>query len=187
MDQHDAENRFARKRGQRLAEPRELRVADPAGRHERRRRHRGRKPDQHERAAPANEGISAGAVVAMHEVAPLAFRLCCCRAHIGVVIAGDHRHVGWRAERRQPGAADEFLRERDIGEVAGDSDGAGRLRFQVGDDLGQHGRIVDEAPPPLPVDVAGQPLADEFAPARRRQRRQMRVGEMGEGKHRFGD
>src|ERR1019366_9273467 len=34
-------------------------------------------------------------------------------------------------------------------------------------------------------DIAGHALAEQFAPARLRQRRQMRVGEMGEGEHLF--
>jgi len=141
------------------------------------RRHRGRKPDQGERAAPAYEGKSARRRRPMHKSRPIGVpALLLPREHRRRDCRGLPVHVGWSAERRQPGAAaDEFLRERDIGEVAGDSDGAGRLRVQVGDDLGQHGRIVDEAAPPLPVDVAGHPLADEFAPARRRQRRQMRA------------
>jgi hypothetical protein len=40
---------------------------------------------------------------------------------------------------------------------------------------------MDEAPPAPPINVAGAALADELAPTRLGQRRQMRVGEMGEG------
>ena len=98
------------------------------------------------------------------------------------MIAGDDGHLGGRAQRFQQGAAvHEFLRQRDIGEVAGDRDVVGLLRLQVGDDLAQHLGVVDEAAIALPVDIAGDPLADQLGDARRRQRRQMRVGEMGEG------
>src|SRR5262245_49057972 len=57
------------------------------------------------------------------------------------------------------------------------------LCLGIGDDRGKRGRIVDESPFFLPVDVAGDTLADQFGPARRRQRREVRIGKMGEGEH----
>ena len=50
---------------------------------------------------------------------------------------------------------------------------AGRIRFE-------DTAVVDGAPPQLPIEIAGDALADQFAKARPRQRRQMRVGQMSE-------
>ena len=121
-------------------------------------------------------------VVVAHMCAPGVLRQHFRAAHIDVVIAGNERHVLGGAEAVEPMApARELLGQRDIGEIAGDRDVVRRLLLQIGDDLVQHGAIMDEAPPAPPIDVAGGPLADKLAPARLRQRRQMRVGEMGEG------
>ena len=92
------------------------------------------------------------------------------------------------AQAFQPvAAARKFGRQRDIGNIAGDRDVVGCLRLDVGDDRRERRRIVNEAALALPVDVAGHALADQLAPARRRQRREMRVGKMREGEHRCRD
>ena len=145
-------------------------------------RHRGRQADERQRPAPAQIGETRR-IVAEHIGTPGARSVNERAAHIGVVIAGHQAHVLRVAQSFQPDApARELFRQRDIGKVAGASDVVSLLRLQVGDDLGQHAGVVDEAAPALPVDVAGQPLIEQLGPVRRRQRRQMRIGEMGEGR-----
>jgi hypothetical protein len=42
---------------------------------------------------------------------------------------------------------------------------------------------MNEMPAAPPVDVAGDALAQQFAPSRSRERTEVDVGEMGEGEH----
>jgi hypothetical protein len=53
-----------------------------------------------------------------------------------------------------------------VDEVAGDRDMVGGLRFEVGDDAREHVGFVDQAAFALPVEVAGEALADEFGKPR---------------------
>ena len=56
------------------------------------------------------------------------------------------------------------------------------MRLHVGDDVRQRAHVMDKRPPASPIEVAGDALADELAPARARQRSDMGVGQMGETK-----
>jgi len=97
------------------------------------------------------------------------------------VVAGHQGDVVRAAEGRQPvGGALELDRQGDVHQVAGDGDMVGPGGLEVGDDAGQRlGPVQAHAAAP-PVEVAGQPLAQKLAGARRRHR-QVRIGEMGEG------
>ena len=104
---------------------------------------------------------------------------------IGVVIAGDRRHVARRPEMMQPfRRAHEFLGQPEIDQIAGHRD---VVRLPLDDVAGQ--KVEDlaamhELPPAMPVDITEDALAHELATPRPRHRAQMNVGEMGEGEHR---
>jgi hypothetical protein len=104
-------------------------------------------------------------------------------AHIGVVIAGDHRDPVRCADALQPRPRRRKLRlEREVDEVAGDRDVIRRLRLHVRHQRVEHLAAMDLMAIARPVEIAERALAREIAQPRRGQRRQMRIGQMGQGK-----
>src|SRR5581483_3446567 len=95
-------------------------------------------------------------------------------------------HAFRRADAFQPGPSGrEFGLKRDVGDIAGQRDVIGILHLQIGDQAVEDGAIMNKAAVAPPVDVAGDPLVHKLAQARPRQRRQMRIGQVGEGEHRL--
>ena len=181
MDRHHAEQAFVFERIEQRAQFLQLRFADLARRHERRGDHTARHADQRKRSAPPRIG-KAFAGIAAHMRAPFARGHVGAAGDINVVIAWDEADVVRRSEARQPVAAARiFRRQADIGDVTGDGDMVRLLRLHIGDEPRQHRAVMHQMPLAPPVQPAGQPLAGQFTQARRRQRRQMRIGQMGEG------
>ena len=100
MDQDDAEQLLLLQRGQSVAKPCELLLAEPSGRRERQRRHRGGQSDQRHLAAPAHERKRLAGVAA-HVVAPILRGAARDGADIGVVVAGHERRVVRRGQARR--------------------------------------------------------------------------------------
>ena len=106
------------------------------------------------------------------------------RPHIGVVIAGHERHVLRCAEAGEKGGgAGKLGGQADIDEVAEDGDVVRLPRAEVALDRCEGGRVVMHRAAQAPVHIADEALADELGGARLGQRRQMRIGEMGEREH----
>ena len=104
--------------------------------------------------------------------------------HIGVVIAGDRRHLARGAEMMQPfGGAHEFLRQAEIDEIAGHGDVVRLLLDDVAGDEVEDLAPMHVFPPAMPIDVAEHALAQQLAAPGARHRAQMDVGQMGEGEH----
>jgi hypothetical protein len=117
--------------------------------------------------------------VAAHVVAPVREGGGDAAAHIGVVVAGNQRHIGRRAERIEPHPRRRiFGRQRQIDEIAGDGDVVRLLRLEVGDDARQHLGLMDRLALAPPVDEAGHALADQLVEPRRRQWRKMWIRQM---------
>ena len=84
------------------------------------------------------------------------------------------------AESFQPVAGGrKFGLEADVEDIASHGDMAGALRLEIGDKPVQHVHVVDEMAPAGPIDIAGQPFAQQFAFSRSRQRADMSIGQMG--------
>ena len=183
VDQHHAKQAFLFHARKNRGERRKLPLADPACRAERRGGDAAVQADQRERSAPAHER-EAFAGVAAHERAPLLQRARHARAHVDVVIAGHGADTLGRVEALQPRAANcKFFRQRDVGNVAGDGDVVWILFVQVCGKRVERGAGMDQVPPAPPIYVAGHALADQLVRPRRRQWREMDVGEVGEGEH----
>ena len=101
-------------------------------------------------------------------------------AHIGVVIARHEAHVMGIAQGPQPGGGQRKLGgQADVEHIPGHHDVVRLVGPHVRHQPRQHIHVMD-AIAALPVDVAGQPLADQLARARLRQRSDMGVGKMGD-------
>ena len=134
-------------------------------------------------AAPA-QIRKALAVVAFHIRAPMLAAGRRRAPHIEIVIAGHDRDLRRLAERMQEGAGvEEFRRQRDVDEIAGERDLVRRLRLQVGDQIGQGLHAVDRLAPPMPVEEAERALARELAHAGAGQGADMRIGKVRENGH----
>ena len=171
---------------QRLGERLGLGFADPARRHQRRGGHGARHADQRHRLADADERETGrAAVVAGHERRPCLGVVADGAGQVGIVIAGDDGDVPLLAERCKPGAGGVDLRRQpDIDQVAGDRDVVRLRAAEVVDQRDEAGRTERCGTPAPPVGVAEGALRGEVAPADRRQRPEMRIGEMGESEHR---
>ena len=159
----------------------ELRAAEPASRHQRRRRHRRGHADQRQRSTAAQErkrsALRGGGVAQV--IAEVAGETVPGRAHIGVVVAGNDGDVFRRADAFEPDARrGEFRVEGEIDEIAGHGDMVRPLRLHVGDQRIQHVAPVIFVAVTGPVKITERALAGEIAQARRRQRRQMRIRQM---------
>ena len=190
MDQHHPEQPLLAEFVELAAEPFELRMADPAGRHEGLGGNGSGDADQRHVAAPAHEGEGMGGgdvatrPIAAHIIAPVQERVMGGGTHIGVVIAGHDGNVGAGAqnlEEAQRGVV--LVRQADIHQIAGHRDMIGRLLLDVGEQ--QVDRIGGESVPaaPAPVQHAEDPLACQFVEPGAGQRPEMGIGEMGEHKH----
>src|SRR3954463_8750436 len=91
MDQHDAKHLLAFELCQEFAKTWKLVAVQAPSRGERQRRQRGGKADQRQRPPPPEER-EALAVVAAHEVGPMALRELFGRTHVGIVVSGHHRY-----------------------------------------------------------------------------------------------
>src|SRR4051812_35358971 len=58
---------------------------------------------------------------------------------------------------------------------------AGLLLLQIRNERIERGAVVDQVPAAPPIEITGDALADQIAPARPGQRAEVDVGEMGEG------
>jgi hypothetical protein len=107
------------------------------------------------------------------------------RANISVVIAGnDGDPIGF-ADVSQPRQRwREFRLQREIDQVAGDGDVVGPLRMQVRDQRIEHLAPLIFMASARPVEIAERALARELGHPRRRQGRQMRIGQMRQRKGR---
>ena len=95
------------------------------------------------------------------------------------MIAGNDSDLLRRADAFEPGLRGLELRlQRQIDEIAGDRDVVRPLRLHVGDQRIQHLAAVIFVAVAGPVEIAERALAGEIADTRRRQRRQMRIGQM---------
>ena len=103
---------------------------------------------------------------------------------VGVVISGHEADILPRLpERPQPCLGQRILAgQADVEDVAGHRDMIRVLIAEIGDESRQHLHVVGGGAPPLPVDVAGNPLADEIATPRMRQRSDMGIREVSEQK-----
>ena len=102
------------------------------------------------------------------------------RAHIRVVIAGNERHVIAAARPRQEKRAPRRTRP-----AARHSPDRRSPRCDPGRCAAMSARIASSAssamlvaPPPMPIGKTDRAFADEFAQARTRNRRQMRIGKV---------
>ena len=97
------------------------------------------------------------------------------------MIAGHDRDALGRADAFQPGPGRfEFGSQRQVDEIAGDRDLIRRLRLHVRQQRVEHVAAMEFVAVAGPVEVAERALAGEIAKPRRRQRRQMRIGQMGQ-------
>ena len=102
-------------------------------------------------------------------------------ADIGIVIAGNDADAVRRADALQPRLRRrEFCFQRQVDQIAGDRDVVRLLRLQVRDQRIEHLAAMEFLPVALPVEIAERAFAREIAQAARRQRRQMRIGQMGQ-------
>src|SRR5690349_10383320 len=105
MDEHDSEGAGVLVEESR--EPPELRCAEPPGRAKRQGRNRRADSDQGDWFASAHEWKPWRCIgrhgVATHIVGPMSLRVAPLRPHIGVMVAGDHGDVSWRAEPLEEG------------------------------------------------------------------------------------
>ena len=120
-----------------------------------------------------------------HELAPVLRGPAGGTADVGVVIARHERHVlRVPSVSSQLRRAREFGIERDVHEIAGHRDVVRRLRLHVGHDRVEHVGVVMAVALAVPVDDAEPALVDQLAQARRRDRAEVRVGQVGEHEHR---
>ena len=105
MHQQHPEGVLGRQIRQMPIERIELRAAEPARRHQRRRRHRRGYADQRQRPAPAHERKrrAVGLGIAAQIVREGAGEMMPRGAHIGVVIAGNDGDLLRRADAFEPG------------------------------------------------------------------------------------
>ena len=100
------------------------------------------------------------------------------------MVAGDDGHVFGAADFSQPlSCLLEFGGETEIGEVAGHRNVVGTSRPQVGRERLQHRRPKDHAMAPLPIGEADQPFEPDFPKGERRQRPEVRIGDVSEDSH----
>ena len=94
------------------------------------------------------------------------------------------REDGGLAERLEPVVRGVDLGvERQVHHVAGNNGEVWILLTHVAHEAGQTIAIEGPFALDLPVQIAGNPLAEQFAGANRGQGRQMDIGEVGEGDH----
>jgi hypothetical protein len=85
----------------------------------------------------------------------------------------------WCADARQPGLRRlEFGLQRQVDEIAGHRDMIGALRLHVRNQRVEHVAAVIFVTVACPVEIAERAFSREVAQPRRRQRRQMRIGQM---------
>ena len=105
---------------------------------------------------------------------------------ISVVIARNDCDAVRRADALQPFQRRRKLRlQREIDQVAGDRDLIRRLRLDVQHQRIEHVAAMEFPAIARPIEIAERALAGEFAQPQARQRRKMRIGQMGqhEGGH----
>ncbi|MGY3361090.1 hypothetical protein ACVWZK_007753 [Bradyrhizobium sp. GM0.4] len=164
-----------------LFERRELFASERACRHQRQGGHRRGQADQCERPAPAQARKADTAIVARKIGREGFAEAMKGSADISVVIAGNRGDAVGRTDAVEPGARRRELRlQRQIDEIACDRDVVGTLRLHVGDKGVEHLAALVFVTVARPVDIAERALAGELDQPRLRQRRQMRVGQMGE-------
>ncbi len=95
------------------------------------------------------------------------------------MIAGNDGDCVRLAEPREPrcGLA-EFLRQAEMGEIAGYRDVVEVFRVQIGAERIQHVGPVLVAPPQPPRNVAEDPFVEQCARAHAFERRQMQIGQV---------
>ena len=191
MDQHHAEHRLARERDQDLGEPRELLAAEPAGRHERAGRHRGGQADDRERAAPAHERErrvpprqrGSGPRACSRPSAARRIRPCGgCRRRDCPARASRRSGVPTCASQRAAAAnsaSSEMFTRSPVTAMW-----SGLLRVHVAHDRVEHVGAVMAVALAVPVDQPEPALVGELGQARRRDRSEMRIGQVGEHEHR---
>jgi high affinity sulfate transporter 1 len=159
-------------------------VEAPGGDEGQRRDRRGQ-ADKGDRPPPTHVGKDLfAAVVAAGEGADRGQQAFEGARHIGVVVAGDEAHRFGRSEAVEEEAGGRpFVRQSDVGDVAGAGDVIGLLRADVADEGGEKLHVVHGAAGAPPVHPAGEALVQKVPEGRPRQRTDMRVGEMGEAEH----
>jgi len=187
VDQHDAKQSLLAKSRQLFLETVRLRLVDPAGRHQRCRGYRGRHGDDRDRTAPAGEREDdrrRAVVVADHVWPPCVFEVSDGAREIGVMVAGYGRDILRIAKTVEPDSGGlDFSAKADVDEVAGDRDMVVRAGEQICDQMPEGPGPERGAPAPVPVDVSENPLRDEFVPADRRQRSEVRIRKLNEAEH----
>ncbi len=187
VDEDDAEEIVAAERVEGLRQRLGLGRADPARRHQRRGGDGTRHADQRHRLAHADEGKAGrAALVAGHVRSPCRGVVADSTGKIGVVVAGNdgdvalrHRVSASQARAASTSAGSPILIRSPVTAMW-----SGSVRAEVVDQRDEAGRTERRGPPAAPVGVAESTLRREVAPADRRQRPEMRIGEMGEGEHR---
>ena len=97
------------------------------------------------------------------------------------MISGREAHVARRAQSGEPVFGErDFAGKSDVDDVAGHDDMVGRLRLDIGDDLGEHAHIVLIAALIKPVHIARDALAKQLGEIGPRNWADMRVGKMSE-------
>jgi hypothetical protein len=105
-------------------------------------------------------------------------------AHIGVVVARHHGDPVARSQAFEEVARDIVLAgQSQIHKVAGDGEMIEAALQQISGEHTEPIRIVMDRAPRTPVEIADRALADQLRDFRPRHRRQMRIGQMGEGEH----
>ena len=123
VDEYDTKKPLAAEMLQGLGEPRQLLGAEKSRGPERRRGGGARQSNQGQRSAAAHERKARLAGVASLVVAPIKLRPRCGRAHVGIVVAGNDRHILRGAEALKPGSGGRiFGRQRQVDEIAGHRD-----------------------------------------------------------------
>lgn len=121
--------------------------------------------------------------IGLHVQCPLGAGLLPVGTHIGIVIAGHHGHAVRFTHALEPAARlTEFIRQADLGQVAGNDN---MLRLQVLQVLQQRLQHLDTvfgAPLLAPRQVAQQALVYQLSPVRPLRTGQVRVSQVGKGK-----
>jgi hypothetical protein len=160
MDEYDTKQVFVAQRCQQLCEPPQLRAPKSPGCHQGRRWDRGRKADQRDARAPADEWpFGLVAMVGAHVITPARSRIAARGRYIRIVVArNDADTVRWTEVGKPSSGRSEFVRQCDIHEIAGQRDVIRQLGTQIRHDAIKRAALVNAMPFALPVQISKQSL-----------------------------